>query len=310
VASDNGDLGAVVGYKAGITQGCYGMISTASSTSRRFAIICLVLTAVLWSSSGLLIKVVSWQPLSILSGRSMIASFVILIYLRRFDFHWTRWQIAGAVSFAAAQSLFIMATKLTTAANAIFLQYTAPVYIVLLGYWLLRERPKRADWLAMPVIFTGLSLFFGDDLDFDGLYGNALAIFSGVALALMILSMRSQKEGVPANIILVGNIIGAFIGLPSLVQETWTISDAGIILFLGVFQIGLSFILYSIAIKQVQALESTLILTLEPILNPIWVFLVLGEVPGGFALVGGTIVVGAVTARAIVSAQAVDDEAV
>ncbi len=244
--------------------------------------------------------------MSILSARSAIASFVILIYLRHVNFQWTRWQITGAVSYASTQLFFIMATKLTTAANAIFLMYTAPVYIVIFGYWLLGERPKRADWLAMPVIFAGLLLFFGDELSFDGFYGNILAIFGGMTMAMMILSMRSQKDGVPVNITFLGNILGAFVGLPSLMQETWTISDGAIILFLGVFQIGLSFILYSIAIKYIQALESTLIVTLEPILNPIWVFLVIGEVPGQLALVGGTLVLGAVTVRAIVSARVAD----
>jgi drug/metabolite transporter (DMT)-like permease len=245
--------------------------------------------------------------MSILCARSAIASFVILIYLRRLDFQWTRLQITGVVTYASTQLLFIMATKLTTAANAIFLQYAAPVYIVLFGYWLIKERPKRADWLAMPVIFAGLLLFFGDELNFDGFYGNVLAIFSGVTMALLIMCMRSEKDGAPIKIVLLGNILGAFVGLPSLMQETWTISDGAIILYLGVFQTGFAFILYSFAIKHVQALESTLIVTLEPILNPIWVFLFLGEVPGTLALVGGTLVLGAVTVRAIVSARVVDN---
>jgi drug/metabolite transporter (DMT)-like permease len=280
---------------------------TKPSISHRLAVFYLVLTATLWSSSGLFIKLISWQPLSILSARSAIASVVILIYMRRVNFQWTRWQITGAVSYASSHLFFITATKMTTAANAIFLQYTSPVYIVMFGYWLLGEKPKRADWLAMPVIFTGLLLFFGDELSFDGFYGNILAIFGGMTMALMILSMRHQKDNAPVNITLLGSILGAFVGLPSLMQETWAISDGAIILFLGVFQIGIAFILYSIAIKYVQALESTLIVTLEPILNPIWVFLVIKEVPGQIALVGATLVLGAVTVRAIVSARAVDN---
>ncbi len=116
--------------------------------------------------------------------------------------------------------------------------------------------------------------------------------------------------GVPANTILLGNFFGAIIGLPFLLQETFTLSSVGTILFLGIFQIGISFILYSIAIKYVHALESTLIVTLEPVLNPVWVFLVLGEIPGKLAFMGGILVLGAVIGRAVVSSHTVPDDAV
>jgi drug/metabolite transporter (DMT)-like permease len=220
-----------------------------------------------------------------------------------FRFSWTRLQIAGALGYVGAQLFFIMATKLTTAANAIFLQYTLPIYIVIFGYWFLNERPRRADWVSLVIIFTGLFLFFGDDLNFQGVYGNLLAIFSGMSMAVLMLCMRKQKDGTPANTVLLGNLIGVAIGLPSLVQESFTLTNIGIISYLGIFQIGLSFVLYSIAIKQVQALESTLILTLEPILNPLWVFWVIGERPGKMALIGGMFVIGAVIARSIISAR-------
>lgn len=281
-----------------------------SSITRIQAIIFLMLTAALWSSSGLIVKVLDWHPLSILSARSVIASLLFLAFLRRLPTRWSRWQIIGAVGYAGAQSLFIAATKLTTAANAIFLQYTSPIYIALLGYWLLHERPGRADWIAMPVIFSGLVLFFGDHLSLEGLYGNLLAILSGVSTAVMMLCMRRQKAGVPAYTVLLGNILSVIIGLPFLWRETWTLQYAGITLYLGLFQIGLSFLLYSIAIKQVRALEATLILTLEPILNPLWVWVVLGEVPGPLAAIGGMVVLGAVTARAVISAGSTAGEPV
>ncbi len=276
------------------------------SGTRRQAILFLVLTAILWSSSGLLVKIISWQPLSILSGRSILSSVVFWIFLKYpTRFNWTPLQVTGAVAYVGTQIFFIMATKLTTAANAIFLQYTLPIYIVFFGYWFLNERPQRADWISLIIIFAGLFLFFGDDLNFDGFTGNILAIVSGMAMALLMLCMRKQKDGTPANTILLGNIIGAVIGLPFLFQESYSLQNLSIIAYLGIFQIGLSFVLYSIAIKQVQALEATLILTLEPILNPLWVFLVIGETPGKLALIGGMFVIGAVTARAVVSARAV-----
>lgn len=264
----------------------------------------MLLTAVLWSSSGLLVKVSAWPPLAILSGRSLVAALVFLLYLRRVEFHLTRWQVIGALGYVGMQLFFIMATKLTTAANAIFLQYTAPVFVALFGWLLLNERPRRADWLAMTVIFVGMVLFFGDRLSFDGMLGNVLAIISGVAMAATTVAMRAQRRGTPANTILLGNMLGFVIGLPVLLQQTFTPQDVGIILYLGVFQIGISFVLYSVAIKHVAALEAVLILTLEPILNPLWVFLVLGETPGRYALLGGLLVLGAVVVRAVNGSRA------
>ena len=120
----------------------------------------------------------------------------------------------------------------------------------------------------------------------------------------MMIAMRAQKDGVPAQSFLLGNFIGIAIGLPSLLSETWTLPDVGMILYLGIFQIGISSVLYAVAIKHVPALEASIILTLEPILNPVWVFLVLGEKPGVLALIGALLVLGAVTGRAIVGAKA------
>jgi drug/metabolite transporter (DMT)-like permease len=274
-----------------------------SLKKRRQAIGLLVVAAVLLSSSGLLVKIITWQPLSILSGRSLLAAVVFWIFLRRPRLRWTPVQIVGALGYVLAQLFFIMATKLTTAANAIFLQYTLPIYVMIFGYWFLDEKPQRADWVALIVIFSGLFLFFVDHLDFNGLSGNILGICSGMAMAVLMLCMRKQKDGSPADTILLGNFMGIVIGLPSLLHENYSLFSVGVISYLGIFQIGLSFVLYSIAIRHVQVLESTLILTLEPILNPLWVFLVIHETPGPMACIGGLLVIGAVTVRAIVSAR-------
>ncbi len=178
-------------------------------------VLLIILAAILWSSSGLLVKVITWSPLAILGARSLIASGVFLLYLRRWPRRITRWQMAGAAGYLGAQFFFITATKLTTAANAIFLQYTAPVYVSVLAYWLLGERPHRADWLTMAVIFVGLGLFFGDQLSLTGALGNGAAILSGVAMALMTVSLRAQKSGTPAETILIGNLLGTVLALPA-----------------------------------------------------------------------------------------------
>ncbi len=276
-----------------------------SLSERRKAILFLVLAAILWSTGGLMIKSTTWQPISILVGRNIFSSAVLLLYLRRFPMHWTRWKILAAVAHLLTAFLFIASTKLTTAANAIFLQYTAPVYIVLLGFWLLRERPSRTDWAGMAVIFTGMLLFFGDKLSLSGLYGNLLAALSGLTMAVMTIALRAQKDGTPAESILIAQLFSVVFGWPAIAHESWTLGNVLIIIYLGVFQIGLAFIFFTWAIKHVPAIEATLVSTLEPILNPLWVALFLGEEPGRFALMGAAIVLAGVVLSALGSARAV-----
>lgn len=275
-----------------------------SLSERRKAIFYLIITAILWSTSGLFVKILDWQPVAILAGRSFFAAIVFLIYLRRLPTRFGLWQLLAAGMFILTQFLFITSTKMTTAANSIFLQYTGPIYVVLVGYWLLGEKPSRTDYISMFVIFIGLTLFFGDELSPEGFYGNLLAILSGVTSALMMVSFRAQKDGNPAESNLIAFLVTATLGFPFVLQETWTVTDWSILAFLGIFQIGLAFILFTQGIKHIPALEANLIGTLEPVLNPIWVFLFYGESMGGFALVGGLVVLGGVILSAVGSAKA------
>lgn len=269
---------------------------------RRKAILFLIIAAVLWSTSGILVKVLPWSPIGVLAGRSIFSSLVFLFFLRRFPFRPTRWQLFAAGSYILTQFFYISSIRLTTAANAIFLQYTAPIYIIFLAYWLLREKPSRADWISLAVIFAGFGLFFGDKLSLDGFYGNLMAVLSGISLAIMTVAMRAQKDGSPAESFLLANVVTAIVGFYFVWQEPWNLVNWAGIAYLGVFQIGLSFLLYAIAIRVMPALETTLIGTLEPILNPIWVFLFIGEMPGPWATVGGLVVLAGVVISAVTSA--------
>jgi drug/metabolite transporter (DMT)-like permease len=273
-------------------------------SERRKAILFLALAAILWSTSGLFVKILDWQPVSILAGRSFFAAIVFLIYLRRLPTRFSLWQLLAALMFILTQFLFITSTKLTTAANAIFLQYTMPIYVVLLAYWFLGEKPSRTDWFSMLVIFIGLMLFFGDELSTDGFYGNLLAILSGVTGALMMVSFRAQKNGNPAESNLIAFLFTATLGFPFIMQETWTANSILILAFLGIVQIGFAFIFFTKGIKHIPALEANLIGTLEPVLNPIWVFLFYGESMGKFALIGGLIVLSGVILSAVGSSKA------
>lgn len=278
-----------------------------SLSERRKAILFLAIAAILWSTSGVLIKSLTWQPIAILAGRSLFASLVFLVYMRRLPTRFNRWQLLAAGASILTQFLFITSTKLTTAANAIFLQYTAPIYVVLLGYWFLREKPSRTDYISMFIIFLGLFFFFGDKLSTGGLYGNLLAILSGVTSAVMMVSFRAQKDGAPEESFLIASLATAILGFPFVLKEAWTVNVWLIIAFLGIFQIGLAFVFFTKAIKHIPALEANLVATLEPVFNPVWVFLFLGESMGLFALIGGLIVLGGVTLSAVGSARAANE---
>lgn len=265
----------------------------------RKAVYLLLLGVTLWSTSGLLIKESTLPAMALVGGRSALAALVLLVYIRRPHWTWSVPQVGGAIALATTYFLFVLATQLTSAANAILLQYTAPLWVALFGIWYLRERPLRIDYIAMGLIAVGMLMFFGDSLTGDALLGNVLAIISGITMAWMTLFLRKQKDGSPYETVLLGNTLAAVIGLPFLVTASPTRVDWAILLFLGIFQLGLASILHAYAIKRLAALEVILIATMEPIMNPLWVFLFNGEVPGPMAIAGGMVVVGAVLARGL-----------
>ena len=265
------------------------------------AIFFLIIAALLWSSGGLLIKLVAWNPIAIAGTRSAIAALVMLAFRRRMRFNWGPSQLGGAFCYAATVILFVAANKLTTAANAILLQYTAPIYVALASYWFLRERITRADLLAIGAAIGGMTLFFLDDLSMGGLWGNIVSILSGIAFAGTALFLRKQKDSSPLESLFLGNIVTFLIGLPFILRSSPNAAGWLGLVLLGVFQLGCSYILYAEAIKHVTALEAILIPILEPVLNPIWVFLMLSERPGKWAICGGIIVLTAVTLRCLSS---------
>jgi drug/metabolite transporter (DMT)-like permease len=262
--------------------------------------------ALCWSLGGLLIKSVPWPPLAVAGGRGFIAAAFLAAFAPRFRFTWSAAQIGGAVAYAATTVLFVTANKLTTAANAILLQYTAPVWIALFGAWFLGERATRADWITIALVFGGMGLFFCDDLRLSGVAGNLVALASGVAFAAMTLLLRKQKDTSAEESIFLGNLLAGVIGLPFMFQSGLLPDARGwlALALLGTVQLGFSYLLYARAIRHVTALEAVLIPVIEPILNPVWVLIVLGERPGRYALVGGVIVLGAVTLRTLHSLRA------
>jgi drug/metabolite transporter (DMT)-like permease len=264
--------------------------------------------AVLFSSGGAAIKSTSLTAWQVASFRSAIAAIAILCMLRgarRLPDRAT-W-LVGAV-YAATMVLFVVANKLTTAANAIYLQGTAPLYILLVAPLVLREPVRRADLVFMGALALGLGAFFmGQDVATgtapNPALGNLAALSSGLTWAgtvmgLRWLGRRSDDPRATQPSLVAGNLIAAGAVLPlALPVTTFSSSDVFILLFLGVFQIGLAYVCLSSGISGVPALEASLLLLLEPVLNPVWAWLVHGEMPTGWALLGGAIIMAATTVR-------------
>lgn len=260
----------------------------------------LLLAALCWSLGGVLIKSIDWPPIAIAGARSAIAIPVMLAFVGRPKITWSRSQIGGAICYALTVILFVFATRMTTAANAIFLQYTAPIYVALIGRWYLGERASRIDWLVIAVALGGIVLFFVDKLTVAGFRGNIVALASGVAFAGAVVFLRKEKSASPVTAIILGNALVALVCLPFMFPlHNIGGGNGWRILLLGIVQLGLPYVLYAAAIKHVTALESILLPVIEPVLNPMWVMLAIGERPGLWAIVGGALVLAAVIGRGI-----------
>ena len=269
-------------------------------TDKMKAMLLMAATALIWSSGGLAIKLVQWNPMAITGFRSGLAALTMLFLFRgKLTLHFSPIQIGAALGYAGLLVTNVVATKWTTSANAILLAYTAPVYVALLAPWLLKEKTQRSDWLFIGITIGGMVLFFLDRLSPTGLWGNIIAMGSGISYAIFTLFMRAQKDASPVESVILGHCITCMCGIPFMFEvmpsaESWV----GLI-YLGILQQGVSLALYTWAIKRLGALEAILIMMLEPIFNPIWVAIGYGELPGFYAVVGGIIVVGAVSIRGI-----------
>jgi len=265
----------------------------------RRALALLVFAAVFWSLGGLLIKWIRWNPMAISGMRSAIGAVAIGIAFRDLRVTWALPQVGGAVAYAGTVTLFVIANKMTTAANAILLQYTAPIYVAIFAPWFLGERTRREDVVAIIVIFGGMLLFFLDRLTPAGFWGNIVALGSGLCFAWLTLFLRSQKDGAGIEAIFLGNLVAAALGAPFMLQSMPDARSWAGLLLLGTVQLGIPYVLYAMATRRVPAVTAILVPMIEPVLNPVWVLLALGEVPGPMAILGGAIILGAVTVRGL-----------
>jgi drug/metabolite transporter, DME family len=267
----------------------------------RRAVLLVAAAALLWSSGGLFIKVAPMPGLAVACGRAVIATLFYLAVLRP-DLRKARF--STALAYAGCVVTFVTATKLTTAANAIFLQYTGPAYVLLLSPFVLGEPFRPIDAVCVALSLAGMSLFFVDKLEAGQLAGNLLATLSGVFFAFTVLLIRRDaKDGsgdaIPSTTL--GNVLAA-LGTAPFAGALLHVSTAGalVLIYLGVMQLGVSYWMFARGVRRVPAAEASLISMLEPVCNPLWVLLGTGERPGPWSIAGGAVVLGAVALRTLI----------
>jgi drug/metabolite transporter, DME family len=263
--------------------------------------------ALLFSTGGAAIKAAEFEGWQIASFRSGIAAVALWLMTPAARRGWTRQAALVGIAYAGCLTLFVLANRLTTAANTIFLQSTAPLYVLFLSPWLLKEPVRREDLGFMLAVGVGLMLFFvGVEQPAatapDPERGNILALASGFCWALAVCGLRwlslDPRRGSPVAAVVSGNLTAFLVSLPmALPVGSHALADWAIISYLGVLQIALAYIFVTAAIKVIPALEASMILLLEPVLNPVWAWLVQRETPGVWALLGGAIILGATTLK-------------
>ncbi|MEQ1603903.1 MAG: DMT family transporter [Pyrinomonadaceae bacterium] len=266
----------------------------------------VVIAVLLWSTGGMFIKLATnLDAYQVTFFRSLLAGITVLIITWRDGLRINAFGAMCSVIYATLLFLFVWATKHTTAANAIFLQYTAPIYILILAPFVIGEKFHIRDLVTVVFCLAGMSLFFVGDLTIGDYQGNIAALGSGIFLGLYIMLLRHPRAlGMSGTItVIYGNFLLALLTLPSgiaaLPTATWR--DYAAVGFLGVFQIGLSYILFIKGVRGgTRPLDASIIGFIEPLLNPVWVFLFVGERPGSWAILGGIIIIATVCLHTLV----------
>lgn len=268
--------------------------------NERSGVLAIAGAALLWSTAGLGIKAVDDPPLKVVFYRSAIASVALFLYFRPRIRRLTAGVLTGLACYVACLITFVTATKWTTAANAIFLQYSGVVWVLLLSPVVVKEPFRARDATAIAVAFAGMALFFFGRFDPHGRAGDAIALLSGLFFAGLVLSLRRER-GIGAEAVVTwGSILTAAVAFPFVASDlSLTPKSSVVYLLLGVFQLAAAYVLFVRGIGHVTATEASLVGMLEPIANPIWVLIFLGEKPAPTSIVGGMIVLGAIAWRTL-----------
>lgn len=263
------------------------------------AIIEMLTCAALWSIAGIFIKLIPWNAFAISSIRSFVAGITLLVFIKinKYKIIFNKHTLVAGLFMGLTYTSFVLANKLTTAANAIVLQFTAPLFIVVFSAMLFHQKIRRNDMIAVLCTMVGIAMFFLDKLKGGYLAGNIVAIMAGGFMACMYMAMGSAEGEEHFSAILVGQIVAFLIGLPAVITTgpVFSLKPVICIVILGVLQLGIPYILYAKASEYCPPLACCLLGAVEPLLNPIWVLIFDGEKPGFYALIGAVIVVASVT---------------
>lgn len=269
--------------------------------AKRNAMLLMTICAVMWSMGGIFIKLISWHPLLIAGARSLISAAVLGAFMlyKKIPIKVCRYSIGAGIGLSSCCIFFVIANKLTTAANAIVLQYTAPVFILLMTALIAKQKLRKNEILAVAGTMAGIVLFFFDQLSPGNILGNLFAVLAGVFLAFMffMVGQGGSDNSIRMSGILFAHCLAALIGCPIGAAGTASVSGMELlyILILGIFQLGIPYVLYAVASKDCPPLACSLIGMFEPLLNPVWVLIFAGERPGTFALIGAVIIISVVT---------------
>ena len=263
------------------------------------------LAALLYSIGGLCIKLIPWNGLSINGGRCAIALVVLGAYLAaiRHKPRLNRWVLLGSLCIFGTNTLFSLANKLTTAANTIVLQFTAPVFVIVFSALFWKKKPQKLDLAACAVVFGGVLFFFVDSLEAGGALGNLLAVLAGAAYGgVFLLNEFPDADAISA--VFWGDVLSAAVGLPFLVQETaFTSTALASLVVLGVFQVAVAYILLTIGLRSTPPVTASLVSGIEPVLNPLLVAAFYGETVGPYALAGAAVVICGVVGYNVLKAR-------
>ena len=259
----------------------------------------LATAALLWSSSGIFIKVLTLSAFHIACYRSLVSAVAIMAIQTLRGRPWRLPRdpagLLGSLVYALVLVLFVVATKLTTAANAIFLQYAAPIYLLFLEPWLFKRRFAQRDLGAVAACVAGMALFFAGHLAKGGLAGNLLALVSGFLLAVFSLILKWKRvhepDYEPIGMVVLGNLLVGLLCLPWVLPHP--AANPGqilVLLYLGIFQLGIAYMLFTVGMRYLSATAALITCMLEAVFNPVWVFLGMGEKPSPYALLGGAVI--------------------
>lgn len=258
--------------------------------------------ALLWSSGGLFIKLISLNAMQLSFFRCSIAAITFAIIFKKRILLFNKLSLINSFIYAIVLITFVIATKTTTAANAIFLQSTAPIYVLIFEPIFNKTKYERINIITVAVCVLGMILFFVGKLEPGHLEGNFVALISGITFAAFFLGMKQNDHKYQQSSIFWGNVLVAMICIPFLTSiELISFSDLWMVSFLGVFQIAIAYAFFASGLKRIYAVEASIISMVEPVLNPVWVFIGYGEVPSLEAIIGGLIILTAIVVRSLIT---------